>query len=409
MSEQQIHTKLKQAFGTDDLAWLRKRLRKRIEREGNLGERLLITTPSEAQRRSIERFLGRPGEFGKHVSVKIADLHAILKPLGAADLQSALELLDGPIVSIRQRRAQERSEWLAVVNEISPNFNEAGIDTQKLLFLVDCGILKRCLDQPEEGRELLTNLLKVVQLLRAATCEGRKLCRAELAACTLGDSHSLDAGSSALSVLKHLYGMPGSDDYVFWSSTGVAVDETSTSVLTLNLRFASGDLAPAINAFASAGEPCRVTLKTIRRGLAVSADEDVYLCENPAVLHAAASRLKTHSKAMICTEGQPSFACQTLLKKLSDAGVRLNYHGDFDWGGVKIANFVFRLVSSVRGWRYGVADYKKLTGGFILKGLPAEAIWDSQLSIEMQRCGRGYHEEMVLDELIGDLSQHTNM
>ena len=404
MTERQIHTKLKQAFGTDDLAWLRKRLRKRIEREGSLGERLLISRPSEAQRRSIERFLGRPGEFGKHVSVKITDLHAILKPLGASDLQSALELLDGPIISGKQSRAQERSAWLAVMNEVSSRFNEAGIDTQKLLALVDCGILKRCLDQPEEGRELLSNLLKVVQLLRSATSEKRELCRAELAARALGDSHALDAGSSVLSVLKHLHGMPGSDDFAFWSTTGVTVDETSTSVLILNLRFDIGDLAPAINAFASVGEPCRVTLKTIRRGLTVSANQDVYLCENPAVLHAAASRLKTHSKAMICTEGQPSFACQALLKSLSTSGVRFHYHGDFDWGGIKIANFVFRELTTVVPWRYRTEDYLSLSGGFSLRGIPVEASWDPKLSQAMQEYGYGFHEEMILSELFKDLS-----
>lgn len=178
-------------------------------------------------------------------------------------------------------------------------------------------------------------------------------------------------------------------------------------MLTLNLRFVSGDLAPAINSFASAGEPCRVTLKSIRRGLAVGPDQDVYVCENPAVLHAAATRLKTNSKAMICTEGQPSFACQSLLKRLSDAGVRLHYHGDFDWGGLKIGNFIFRLIPSVQLWRYSTTDYQKLTGGFLLRGLPVDAAWDQALAFEMQKQGRGYHEEMMLDELIQDVEQSS--
>jgi uncharacterized protein (TIGR02679 family) len=57
------------------------------------------------------------------------------------------------------------------------------------------------------------------------------------------------------------------------------------------------------------------------------ARRDVFVCENPN---------------MACTDGMPSAAQQTLLAQLAAAGARLRYHGDFDWAGLVIGNFLMR-------------------------------------------------------------------
>jgi len=396
--------KLKQAFGTDELAWLRRRLRKQIERDGKLGERLLVDSPTTAERRSIERLLGRPGEFGKHISIRLSDLHSILAPLGAVDLQSILEALDGPIISKKQHRANEQSRWESLRNEFESEFTNVGIDRHHLAALVESGALKRAAGEPDAARLLFQEVLQVLRTLRSASSDKYEICRAELAGRALGDSHALDAGSSPLMVIKHLHELAGSDDYTFWSTLGVICDETSSTVLTLNLKFASGDLAPALNAFAAVGEPCRVTLKTLGRDL-TSDPSQIYVCENPAILHAASTRLGTCAKPIICTEGQPSMACQKLLGLFSSNSSRLYYHGDFDWGGIKIANFVFRQFQNVLPWRFNAADYQQLTGGFVLKGSPVEAVWDTELCMIMKERSRGFHEEMILNTLLEDLGK----
>ena len=49
-------------------------------------------------------------------------------------------------------------------------------------------------------------------------------------------------------------------------------------------------------------------------------------------------------------------AALTLLRHLHDRGATLRYHGDFDWGGLRIATTLLRHVP-FRPWRYSTPDY----------------------------------------------------
>jgi uncharacterized protein (TIGR02679 family) len=91
------------------------------------------------------------------------------------------------------------------------------------------------------------------------------------------------------------------------------------------------------------------------------------------------------------------------LAGLARAGAGLVYHGDFDWGGVHIANGVMRRHGAVP-WRFSTADYLAREGGTPLRGRPAPAIWDPALAPAMQRRARRLHEEQVIDDLIADLA-----
>jgi Protein of unknown function C-terminus (DUF2399) len=53
----------------------------------------------------------------------------------------------------------------------------------------------------------------------------------------------------------------------------------------------------------------------------------------------------------------PSAAQQTLLAQLAaaGAGARLRYHGDFDWAGLVIGNFVMREFGA-EPWRFGATN-----------------------------------------------------
>lgn len=44
----------------------------------------------------------------------------------------------------------------------------------------------------------------------------------------------------------------------------------------------------------------------------------------------------------MCTDGMPAAAQRVILRQLAAAGGRLRYHGDFDWAGVRIGNYVMR-------------------------------------------------------------------
>jgi uncharacterized protein (TIGR02679 family) len=98
----------------------------------------------------------------------------------------------------------------------------------------------------------------------------------------------------------------------------------------------------------------------------------------------------------------PSAAQQTLLRQLAQTGAALYYHGDFDWPGITIGNFVVRTFGAAP-WRFGAEDYE-VTSGRKLEGIAVPARWDTTLAPKMAERGYALEEEVVLDTLLEDLT-----
>lgn len=96
-------------------------------------------------------------------------------------------------------------------------------------------------------------------------------------------------------------------------------------------------------------------------------ERPVYVCENPAVVAAAAERLSAGCAPLVCVEGQPKAAAHRLLGQLVEAGARLLYHGDFDWPGLAIANQLFNRHGAT-AWRFQAAGYEVAPKGKTLIG-----------------------------------------
>ncbi|MGI5366767.1 DUF2399 domain-containing protein [Streptomyces iakyrus] len=113
-----------------------------------------------------------------------------------------------------------------------------------------------------------------------------------------------------------------------WASAGLLKDDLASTVLTPNLRGTS-----ALDWMADAGEPAVLTLRSLTGRAPVASvptTGTVHICENPAVLSAAAGTLGPECPPMVCLQGHPSAAALTLLR-VSMRGARLVYDGDFDW------------------------------------------------------------------------------
>ena len=109
------------------------------------------------------------------------------------------------------------------------------------------------------------------------------------------------------------------------------------------------------------------------------------------VVAAAADELGARCQPLVCVGGQPSAAVWRLLDLLAAGGAEFDYHGDFDWGGVRIARAVRQRVSW-RPWRYDHLAYEAavsaahpLTPLSGLAGEPAATPWDPELAVAMRR------------------------
>jgi len=98
----------------------------------------------------------------------------------------------------------------------------------------------------------------------------------------------------------------------------------------------------------------------------------------------------------------PAAAQRVLLGQLAATDAILHYHGDFDWPGLTIANFVIRRFKA-QPWRLRSDDYIATTGR-PLEGTLVAADWDSALAPKMAEHGCALDEEAVMDQLLHDLT-----
>src|SRR5262249_52381471 len=133
-------------------------------------------------------------------------------------------------------------------------------------------------------------------------------------------------------------------------------------------------------------------------------DRQIYVCENPAVIATAADELAEACPPMVCVGGQPSTAVSHLLLAMVASGAVLHYHGDFDWGGIRIANLL-RTRVPLTPWRFSAEGYgaAAVRASSPLGGTPVAASWDAHLQANLLRYGVGVHEALVLPDLLGDL------
>jgi hypothetical protein len=155
----------------------------------------------------------------------------------------------------------------------------------------------------------------------------------------------------------------------------------------------------------------------------------VFVCENPAVLRAAAGALGPRGAALVCAEGAASVACRHLVAACVDAGATVMWRNDFDWPGLRMTAAALTRFGAAP-WRMGAADYLAAIdsgssgrpdrgsdsigggrpdsgrpggSGAPLRGAPAASPWQPELASTMARTGRSVMEERLIPELLDDL------
>lgn len=389
-------------LGGDALRQLRLRLRRRLE-DTAYPTSLRIGNLSEIEHAALAALTGKRASHRRSLLLDVTALDAALQAAGvAASLRDLLERLDGPIVSRTALREHREAGWRAVFEDAAPTpmlaalfGNAAGRSALRRLAAGDLALAARL-------REDADRILR--QLPQSGTA------RAQLAARTLGDAHALDhrrpVATLVLLALRLHYGV--SDDASareLWARAGVLVNELARPALLLNVP-----VAPSGERWTRPGTPDYVALRELVRrpppwevhGV------ELFVCENPNVVAIAADRLGPRCAPLVCTDGMPAAAQRVLLTQLATCGALVRYHGDFDWPGLHIGNFVLRTFGA-RPWRFNTADYlagldELGDGRTPLSEAATASSWDDELAPTMALHGVGVPEEALMETLLGDLA-----
>ncbi len=389
-----VTDRLARLLGGDELGWLVKRVRRKLERGEPLDGNVTLAAATPAQRQAVQRLLGRPPRPGSALGVSLPAVDRVLRDSGACPdgLAAAVLTLTGPLAEV----VDTESQWSAA---FAPLTDPRLADWTATLRAN--GLVKRLTGTPDAATPLLAELADIV---RGLPTSGEPIGR--YAARVTGDAHALDddrpLATLALSAARALTGIPAGTGAEWlrevWASVGLLRDELSTTVLALGL---SGD--PALDRWREVGQPVSLTLRQLVRNPPALTATHIAVCENPVVLADAADRLGADCPPLICTSGQPGAAVMHLLRLAVSAGATLHYHGDFDWGGLRIGNVLHDRIPFTP-WRFDTTAYLA-TGnlGRPLTGTPTTARWDPELADTMSRVGRRVEEELVLDVLLDDL------
>lgn len=419
--------RLQRLLGGPELAAVRQRLRRRFEQaEPDVSlESVRLDKLDPDAYRALCQLSGRPSRLSRSMTLDVVDLDARLRAAGLADsLRDALERLEGPIVPHTRLRREREARWRVVADAAGPMLRAWLASSPAAL-----GLLKRLSRDPEHGAGLLAAADAVLARLPAAGMP-----RSQLAAETLGDAHALDpgrpvatlvlaawrqherlAGDEALAEADHAQlddppanGQEAAAERLreVWARVGVSVSELARPVLFLNLPMPAGGCHAWI-----AGEPDYLSLRQLLRQPPVwpVSGRRIHVCENPDIVAIAADRLGAGCAPLVCTDGMPAAAQRILLDQLATAGARLCYHGDYDWPGIGIGNFVMRTWRA-SPWRFGAFEYRAAVGqapsrSRDLGAARIEALWDAELSAAMDEHGLVIAEEAVAGQLLDDLRQ----
>ncbi len=385
-----------------------------VEQRGlALGESTVgLSAPSDAERVAIAGLLGKPHSTGEVLRVRLADLDSSLRggPLRAG-LLDVLALLGREV----RDRSSEEDKVRRAIDDVLERARRSRLASEAWFQRWLDGLEADGTVRKYVGDNSTDTIRSAIALFEQLPAEGLPL--PVLAARVTGTTKGLDPGVFSTLVLRGLAFRAGvakpkqtAERRALWESFGGVVDGLASHVLVVNLpAVGRSRLDEWLRGAAEDGVPLRLTLNQLTTYHLAARPSHVWLCENPAVIRAAAQRLGPRCSPIVCSEGQPSTAFDLLLDALARHGCEFAYHGDFDWPGIRIATGI-RARHGAATWRMGSADYRAAVstlGSVELPGLEGDALptpWDPELRHAMVDARRSVFEESVVETLLEDLA-----
>ena len=386
--------------------------KRQLERSGGeAAGAVTLSSPSEDERKLIIGLTGMHRPPGvKSIRIQLDALDEAIESEFEMSLAAALAVLSGPV---RNRPAERSDEQQARADAVADARQRAGPHASESWFtawleqLTGDGTLTRLVRRGDSDQ--LGWACEVLALLPA-----QDISLPVLAERATGNTKALSGTPIATMVLRALAlrddvqpPVTAGERRDRWEASGVIMDDLASQVLVLGLRPKEDHVvADWLRDAADFGIPFRLTLHQLTGDRLTLKAPDVYVCENPAVLRAAASNWDERNAPLICTEGVPSAACHRLL-----SGVRgtVHWRGDFDWTGLRTTTAAVQEYSA-RPWRMSVADYiaaidAPLAETEPLRGAAAPSPWDPELAAVMTERGRAVMEERLIPLLLADLQR----
>lgn len=377
--------------------------RRSLERTGgSLAGTVSLAAPTEAERLVVIGVTGtHRSASSARLTVRLAELDAYLRQAHEAGLAEVI----AAAAPLRDRPAEAKRE--AVARDAALAFARAGRHAGADWY-------ERWLDGMRRDGTL-TRIVRsgapfpdVIRVLDALPAADEPM--PVFAERVLHDTKALADGAVRGLVLRALAAwrqapVPAGTEQerALWESVGVVPDDLASQVLVLNVPATGGLVGAWLTQASGAGVPLRVTLHQVRLAQLTLDCAEVFVCENPAVLRAAAARWGPRSRPLLCTEGVPSAAVHALLRGAPAAAV-IRWRNDFDWTGVRLTGAALARYPNAVPWRMTRADYLAgADGGQALIGPTASTPWEPDLAAAMEGAGRAVMEERLLPRLLADL------
>ena len=427
-------------LGSGECNPLLSRLRKKFERGESLTGRCRFTNLTREQATRISELTGA-SRRGDNLTVDLDRFTQIIVNTGRFDsLESLVHLACGEqLQNLRATRDEYSSQWLQVWRHSEDLVKglELSLKAQRCdetvqqgsrtgLFTTDSvsdaiasmrrsGWLRRM--NSGDAAAATTLLDQSFLLLKMLPVPPTSL--PVFAAKLCGNAHALDDNTKLGRImLKLLVRRSGTDTprkkafnrRRVWENAGIVTDELSSTALVLNLPASGNSLTDQLlQNHICKGMPVRLTFRHLRMHPPTFESPSgkhaprIYVCENPSILAEAANQLGVDCPPMICVEGHPSLACWVLLQQLCEKQYRLAYHGDFDWGGIRIANEIYSAFG-FEPWRF-TSSFHRVYSKHHRKLRPPESepLWDQTLADSIRTVGVSVEEEAVINDLLDDL------
>ena len=360
------------------------KVRAKYESLGHMGGKVTLTNLSQEEKRQLGGFLQKDYTENRTITVSVERLEKCLKEsrFSEVTLENLLETYFGQKLTVKKEEREKEAEKRRIFFENLLEMYEhtyMGEWLENTLKEKRKGydlIFQQYRENPVNLQELVKNISHAAEEIFRNSCKNKMLLPV-FAAKTTGNPHYFDAGTTAEKILLYIleFYFPQEKicemleveqkNQIFYKA-GILKDDLSNDVLAFGIRGwkDDGTLHEGIDGFFRAGEPVRLTLRTLGKIKNMEAvEKNIYLLD-PAAFSVFTE--KNSDCAAVCVNGQPRLSVLLLLDMLKESH-RFFYNGDFDPEGLLIAQSLKeRYREKLILWNYSRELYEKYLSDVIL-------------------------------------------